>query len=80
MGKNDGQSLGPTPSEASRTFPRGPEFPGTDDTLTERYFQWDPLDDPDFALLIIGKGSRPAFARACWRWMPVVVSSAPPRI
>ncbi len=57
MGKNGGQSLGPTPSEASRTFPLGPEFPGTDDTVTERYFQWDPLDDPDFAHLIIGKGS-----------------------
>ena len=57
MGKNDGQSLGPTPSEASRTFPQGPEFPGADNTVTERYFTWDPLDNPDFAHLIIGKGS-----------------------
>jgi hypothetical protein len=57
MGKIDGHSLGPTPSENGATFPEGPDFPGTNRTVTERYFSWDPLDDPDFAHLIIGKGS-----------------------
>ncbi|NLO57934.1 MAG: hypothetical protein GX110_04245, partial [Synergistaceae bacterium] len=26
-------------------------------SVTERYFRWDPLDDPDFAHLIVGTGS-----------------------
>ena len=56
MGKNEEYSvqLPPSgqfsPSEKSASFTENEE-------IVRRYFRWEPLDDPSFAHLIVGKGS-----------------------
>ena len=56
MGKLDEYPLDPATSEG-QMFSNGTEHPWKKESVIERYFQWNPLDDPDFAYLIVGKGS-----------------------
>ena len=44
-------------SGSGSTAPDSSPVENENDQVIERYFQWDPLDDPMFAHLIVGKGS-----------------------
>ena len=56
MGKTEGQSM-----ELLRpldpTLAEGHGYPEANRKVIRSYFQWNPLDDPDFAHLIVGRGS-----------------------
>jgi len=56
MGKNEEHSVSPSPSSAFSPSEKGISF-SENEEIVRRYFEWDPLDDPSFAHLIVGKGS-----------------------
>jgi len=55
MGKIEEHAVPPSPPETS--FSGGLASLTENEEIVRRYFHWDPLDDPSFANLIVGKGN-----------------------